>query len=212
MALSERLLRARRLRPGNPPADRARRHLAAALHGDGDPPRASSCGRAAELVGAAARELGLGAGAASAVARRRLSALDGVFVTGTGTEVGKTVVAAAIARTLAAAGRRVAVFKPAVPASTKRRRARPRAAAPRRRSARATTRSRPTATDRRPRRTWPRSWPARRSTRRDCSPPPRAAADSADALVCEGVGGLLVPLAAELPRPRPRGRARLLPL
>ena len=39
---------------------------------------------------------------------------DGCFVTGTGTEVGKTVVAAAIARTAAAAGRRVAVFKPAV--------------------------------------------------------------------------------------------------
>ncbi|HEX6782868.1 MAG TPA: dethiobiotin synthase [Solirubrobacterales bacterium] len=39
---------------------------------------------------------------------------DGVFVTGTGTEVGKTVVAATIARTLAAAGKRVAVFKPAV--------------------------------------------------------------------------------------------------
>jgi dethiobiotin synthetase len=39
---------------------------------------------------------------------------DGVFVTGTGTEVGKTVVAAAIARTLAAGGNRVAVFKPAV--------------------------------------------------------------------------------------------------
>jgi dethiobiotin synthetase len=39
---------------------------------------------------------------------------DGVFVTGTGTEVGKTVVAAAIARTAAAAGRTVAVFKPAV--------------------------------------------------------------------------------------------------
>ncbi|HET7573960.1 MAG TPA: dethiobiotin synthase [Solirubrobacterales bacterium] len=38
----------------------------------------------------------------------------GVFVTGTGTEVGKTVVAAAIARTLAAEGRGVAVFKPAV--------------------------------------------------------------------------------------------------
>jgi dethiobiotin synthetase len=38
----------------------------------------------------------------------------GVFVTGTGTEVGKTVVAAAIARTLAARGERVAVFKPAV--------------------------------------------------------------------------------------------------
>jgi len=38
----------------------------------------------------------------------------GLFVTGTGTEVGKTVVAAAIARTLAAEGKRVAVFKPAV--------------------------------------------------------------------------------------------------
>ncbi len=40
--------------------------------------------------------------------------MSGVFVTGTGTEVGKTVVAATIARTAAAAGRRVAVFKPAV--------------------------------------------------------------------------------------------------
>jgi dethiobiotin synthetase len=38
----------------------------------------------------------------------------GVFITGTGTEVGKTVVAAVIARTLAASGRKVAVFKPAV--------------------------------------------------------------------------------------------------
>jgi dethiobiotin synthetase len=38
----------------------------------------------------------------------------GVFVTGTGTEVGKTVVAAAIAHTAAAQGHRVAVFKPAV--------------------------------------------------------------------------------------------------
>jgi dethiobiotin synthetase len=37
-----------------------------------------------------------------------------VFVTGTGTEVGKTVVAATIARTLASEGQRVAVFKPAV--------------------------------------------------------------------------------------------------
>jgi len=37
----------------------------------------------------------------------------GFFVTGTGTEVGKTVVAAVIARSLVAAGARVAVFKPA---------------------------------------------------------------------------------------------------
>ena len=40
--------------------------------------------------------------------------MRGVFVTGTGTEVGKTVVAAAIARTAAAEGHRVAVFKPVV--------------------------------------------------------------------------------------------------
>jgi dethiobiotin synthetase len=37
----------------------------------------------------------------------------GLFVTGTGTGVGKTFVAASIARTLAAAGRRVGVYKPA---------------------------------------------------------------------------------------------------
>lgn len=43
-----------------------------------------------------------------------MSDADGVFVTGTGTEVGKTVVAAALARTAAATGRRVAVFKPAL--------------------------------------------------------------------------------------------------
>ena len=40
--------------------------------------------------------------------------MRGVFVTGTGTEVGKTVVAAVIARTHAETGERVAVFKPAV--------------------------------------------------------------------------------------------------
>jgi dethiobiotin synthetase len=40
--------------------------------------------------------------------------MSGVFVTGTGTEVGKTIVAAAIARTAAARAERVSVFKPAV--------------------------------------------------------------------------------------------------
>lgn len=40
--------------------------------------------------------------------------MNGVFVTGTGTEVGKTVVAAIIARSLATDGQSVAVFKPAV--------------------------------------------------------------------------------------------------
>jgi dethiobiotin synthetase len=45
---------------------------------------------------------------------RRHARPAGVFVTGTGTEVGKTVVAAAIARTLANEGFKVNVFKPAV--------------------------------------------------------------------------------------------------
>lgn len=40
--------------------------------------------------------------------------MSGLFVTGTGTEVGKTVVAAVAARTLAADGATVAVFKPCV--------------------------------------------------------------------------------------------------
>jgi dethiobiotin synthetase len=40
--------------------------------------------------------------------------MRGEFVTGTGTEVGKSVVAAVLARTALAAGSRVAVFKPAV--------------------------------------------------------------------------------------------------
>ncbi len=40
--------------------------------------------------------------------------MRGVFVTGTGTEVGKSVVAAALISALAAAGSRVAAFKPAV--------------------------------------------------------------------------------------------------
>ena len=40
--------------------------------------------------------------------------MDGVFVTGTGTEVGKTVVAGVIARRASATGHRVSVFKPAV--------------------------------------------------------------------------------------------------
>ncbi|HET7120185.1 MAG TPA: dethiobiotin synthase [Solirubrobacterales bacterium] len=41
-------------------------------------------------------------------------AAEGIFVTGTDTDIGKTVVAAAIARTLAAEGHRVAVFKTTV--------------------------------------------------------------------------------------------------
>ena len=43
-----------------------------------------------------------------------LPEVSGVFVTGTGTEVGKTVVASVIARMAASEGRKVKVFKPAV--------------------------------------------------------------------------------------------------
>ena len=60
---------------------------------------------------------GLARPTSAAVAARQLREapeMRGLFVTGTGTEVGKTVVAAAIARTARAAGARVAVFKPAV--------------------------------------------------------------------------------------------------
>ena len=46
--------------------------------------------------------------------RPRQAPFPGLFVTGTDTEVGKTVVACAIAATLAASGRRVSVFKPVV--------------------------------------------------------------------------------------------------
>ena len=45
MELCERPCAARRLRPGDPPADRPRGLLAPALHGDGDPPARTSCGR-----------------------------------------------------------------------------------------------------------------------------------------------------------------------
>ncbi len=38
----------------------------------------------------------------------------GIFVTGTGTEIGKTIVAAALARSIADHGQSVAVFKPAL--------------------------------------------------------------------------------------------------
>jgi dethiobiotin synthetase len=46
--------------------------------------------------------------------RRAAASLRGVFVTGTDTEVGKTVVASVVAATLRTLGERVSVFKPAV--------------------------------------------------------------------------------------------------
>ena len=122
--------------------------------------------------------------------------MEGVFVTGTGTEVGKTVVAAALARTLGRGGRDVAVFKPAVTglddpgepdhallrraAGSTQERRRDRALPLRAAGLPAPCRGRS---------------PASGSTRPGCGPPPRGRRAGADALVCEGVGGLLVPLA-----------------
>jgi dethiobiotin synthetase len=120
--------------------------------------------------------------------------VEGVFVTGTGTEVGKTVVAAAIARTLAAAGREVAVFKPAVTGLDE-----PGEAdhALLRRAADCAQSDEQIA----PYRYGPPASPhlAAALAGEEIDPARlRAAATeagrSADVLVCEGVGGLLVPL------------------
>ena len=205
---------ARRLRPGDPAADRARGLLAAALHGDGDPRPPRSCARRRAQVGAAARELGL---AGRRVPAGRLSesaamgAARGIFVTGTGTEVGKTVVAAALARTLAAAGSASPSSSPASPASTNRQ-----ASADHellRRAARARAQSDEEIA---PYRYGPPASPhlAAALAGEEIDPErlreaAAAAAAGADALVCEGVGGLLVAARARLPGPRPRGRPRL---
>lgn len=120
--------------------------------------------------------------------------MRGLFVTGTGTEVGKTVVAAAIARTLRAEGRRVAVFKPAVtglddPGEPDHELLRRAAGSPQSDDQIAPYRYEPPAS--------PHLAAALAGERID---PYRlldaalAAEESADVVVCEGVGGLLVPL------------------
>jgi len=124
--------------------------------------------------------------------------MRGVFVTGTGTEVGKTVVAAAIARSAAAPGRRVAVFKPVVsgldelnggPADHE--------------LLRSAAGSGQTDDEVSPYRYGPGLSPhLAAELKGDVIVPvrlvaaARAAASRADLLVCEGVGGFLVPLSA----------------
>jgi dethiobiotin synthetase len=119
---------------------------------------------------------------------------SGIFVTGTGTQVGKTVVSAVIARTLAGEGRKVTVFKPAVTGLDERgesdhellRRA---SGSSQRDAEIAPYRYDPPAS--------PHLAAALAGEEID---PERlrdaagAAAAHADVLVCEGVGGLLVPL------------------
>lgn len=120
-----------------------------------------------------------------------------VFVTGTGTEVGKTVVAAVIAHALAEAGKRVAVFKPAVTGLEESSEADHELL---RRAARSTQSDEEIA----PYRYGPPMSPHLAAALAGDKVDPerllaaaRAAADGANALVCEGVGGLLVPLARD---------------
>jgi dethiobiotin synthetase len=121
-------------------------------------------------------------------------ATPGVFVTGTGTEIGKTVVAAAIARTLAAEGRRVAIFKPAVtgleePGEADHQLLRRAAGSSQSDGQIAPYRYLPPAS--------PHLAAAQAGEEIDPDrllATARAAAAGADFLVCEGVGGLLVPL------------------
>jgi dethiobiotin synthetase len=119
---------------------------------------------------------------------------NGVFVTGTGTEVGKTVVAAAIARTLAAAGKRVAVFKPAVTGLDE-------GVETDHALLRRASGSSQSDEQIAPYRYGPPASPhlAAALAGEEIDPDllrqtAQAAAEGADAIVCEGVGGLLVPL------------------
>ena len=125
----------------------------------------------------------------------------GIFVTGTGTEVGKTVVAAAVARTLATEGKRVAVFKPALTGLDEGGEADHELL---RRAAGSDQSDEEIA----PYRYGPPASPhlAAAMAGEEIDPErlraaARDAGDGADVLVCEGVGGLLVPLACRATRP-----------
>lgn len=118
----------------------------------------------------------------------------GVFVTGTGTEVGKTVVAAVIARTLAAEDRQVHVFKPAVTGLDE-------GAETDHALLRRASGSSQSDEEIAPYRYGPPASPhlAAELAGEEIDPErlceaAGAATETSDAIVCEGVGGLLVPL------------------
>lgn len=120
-----------------------------------------------------------------------------VFVTGTGTEVGKTVVAAVLARTLAGSGSRVAVFKPVVTGLED-------SGEPDHELLRRAAGSDQSDEEIAPYRYGPPASPhlaaalaGEEIDRGRLRAAALAAAAGADELVCEGVGGLLVPLAAD---------------
>jgi dethiobiotin synthetase len=120
----------------------------------------------------------------------------GLFVTGTDTEVGKTVVACAIAATLASNGERVATFKPAVTGLTE-----PQGVLPDHELLRRSAGSGQAAEAVSPYRFGPAVSPHFAAELAGIEIAPghlvagaEAAAANADVLVVEGVGGLLVPL------------------
>jgi dethiobiotin synthetase len=122
--------------------------------------------------------------------------MRGIFITGTGTEVGKTVVAAVVARTCAARGERVAVFKPAVSGLDEL----PAGAADHE-LLRLAAGSAQTDDEIAPYRFGPPVSPhlGAELAGEEIDPvrlvsEARRAAEGADVLVCEGVGGFLVPL------------------
>jgi dethiobiotin synthetase len=122
-------------------------------------------------------------------------AAPGVFVTGTGTEVGKTVVAAVIAHTSRSRGERVAVFKPAVTGLDDP------GAVPDHEVLRLASETEQSDDEIAPYRYRPPASPhlaaalaGERIEPEALVGAARRAADGADLLVCEGVGGLLVPL------------------
>jgi dethiobiotin synthetase len=126
------------------------------------------------------------------------SAPRGFFVTGTGTEVGKTVVAAVLARSLASTGRSVAVFKPVETGLDE---SSATGAPPDHELLRLGAGSDQTDDEIAPYRFGPAVSPhlAAELAGEEIDPSrlvdaARAAAGSADVLVCEGVGGFLVPL------------------
>ena len=121
--------------------------------------------------------------------------MEGAFVTGTGTEVGKTVVAAVIAHTLAASGKKVAVFKPAITGLDD-------PGEPDHALLRRAAGSIQSDEEIAPYRYGPPASPHLAAAMAGERIEPtrlieaaQAASANADALVCEGVGGLLVPLA-----------------
>jgi dethiobiotin synthetase len=128
--------------------------------------------------------------------------LRGLFVTGTGTEVGKTVVAAVLARTLRSRGS-VAVFKPAVTGIGE-------PGEPDHALLRRAAGSLQSDDEIAPYRYQPPASPhlAAAQVGEEIDPErlrqgARDAGASADQVVCEGVGGLLVPLACRVsPTPR----------